>query len=77
MSADASPMSAVALRGAKGRSFVIPAGGLFRRSSIIANINGPGPTKISPLSSLGVITESKPAFVKVDSSKCEIEEPGS
>ena len=77
ISDDASPTKADALRGTKGRSFVIPAGGLFRRSSIMANINGPGPIKISPESSLGVITESKPALVNVDSSKCEIEDPGS
>ena len=67
--ADASPTNATGFRGERGRSFVIPAGGLFRKSSIIASISGPGPTKTSPESSLGVITESNPALVKEDSSK--------
>ncbi|MSZ35316.1 MAG: hypothetical protein F2611_03060, partial [Actinobacteria bacterium] len=75
--ADASLTNAVGLRGANGRSLVIPAGGLFRISSIIANINGPGPTKISLAASLGVITESKAVLVKVVSSKCDIDEPAS
>ena len=53
----------------------IPAGGLFRISSIIPNNKEPGSRKTSPASRFGVITEFKPELAKVLSSKCETEEP--
>ena len=70
-------MKACALRGENGRSVATPAGGLVRISSIIASSSGPGSLKISPGSRLGVITESSPAFEKVASSRCEVDEPAS
>ena len=49
----------------------------MRISSIIANRSGPGWRNTSPGSRLGVITESRPDFEKVFSSKCEVDEPDS
>ena len=76
-SADAFDVKAWALRGEKGRSVATPAGGLVRISSIMASNNGPGSLNISPGSRLGVITESSPAFEKVASSRCEVDDPPS
>ncbi|CAB5115200.1 unannotated protein [freshwater metagenome] len=69
MSAEASAVKACTFLGDCGRPVAIPAGGFVRISSIIARRSGPGSLKISPGSKLGVITESKPDFEKVASSK--------
>ena len=77
MSADESAVKALTFRGVSGSPLTTPAGGLARKSANIASNSGPGSLKISPGSKLGVITEFKPVFENVASSKWLVEEPDS